>query len=779
MLMLLVAVVALPTMAYAATTASQLPAPGTTVRSAKTVSCDVLSATKIKSAKVNGVTAAVIQSTVAGKWSFSQVESPVGSGFYKGTWTWAPVGGSGGVASIVAPFTPVVGSNTVTVVMTDVNGAVTTDSWAFTYALPVVPPIPPALWHATYDNAKCDSCHGSKNYDTDNAMGPKCVSCHRDGFVPAHGMPQYAGAPAGTPAWVEPSPADVAAGHKNLSTYILTSSSAACAACHGTDVLNVGPDPLKFPHIQGEHQGCSCHDYGEANSLKGCADCHEDQYAPHGFVDGISHTGSGWIPAGGHNTTLYGVNGAASEFGEGHIVIKSDKGTTIEQEWPLPTASVFWSQSNLGSLSPTDAPAVAMAPALRGTDKDGGSLADNIRTDVGWNTVVSCVDCHSGLTAAGPQGANTLNAGLDPNFPDDWTKAEITSFDPTGMRKIDTVRDTPNPFYPKLGSNVYMPAEVENATDPHNPWAGMSIETTTKAAIAGTTDTSITVYPGGFYGLTSTPSNGYSMGNSTGRFLCQKCHKLTNSYQGLGIEGNGRGARDNNLNYMGMSNEAHMEHHNDMVTGQGNCVSCHIAIPHGWKRPRLLVYESDPAPYKVQYVWPSYRATDTAVLRNMNPTDLYTAGNWGFLSNPTATTSNRYQDLNSVNAFTGAVTSSHLEKLDASTSALKELAVGPAEEFKSYDASNSASFSAFTGIDVKWNKWQMAAEGVEWHGNTNGYSIPATFWDGATNQPVAGTEYPIQNQCNACTSASSGTHAPQVGTNTGGEGVKPELPAWK
>ena len=55
-------------------------------------------------------------------------------------------------------------------------------------------------------------------------------------------------------------------------------------------------------------------------------------------------------------------------------------------------------------------------------------------------------------------------------------------------------------------------------------------------------------------------------------------HKLTNSFQGLGIEGNGRGARHNALNYMGMSNEAHMEHHNDLVTGQGNCVSCHIAI---------------------------------------------------------------------------------------------------------------------------------------------------------------------------------------------------------
>jgi hypothetical protein len=27
------------------------------------------------------------------------------------------------------------------------------------------------------------------------------------------------------------------------------------------------------------------------------------------------------------------------------------------------------------------------------------------------------------------------------------------------------------------------------------------------------------------------------------------------------------------------------------------CTRCHVAIPHGWKRPRLLVYSTDKAPY--------------------------------------------------------------------------------------------------------------------------------------------------------------------------------------
>jgi len=33
--------------------------------------------------------------------------------------------------------------------------------------------------------------------------------------------------------------------------------------------------------------------------------------------------------------------------------------------------------------------------------------------------------------------------------------------------------------------------------------------------------------------------------------------------------------------------------------GAGACRNCHIAIPHGWVRPRLMVYSTDPAPYNI------------------------------------------------------------------------------------------------------------------------------------------------------------------------------------
>ena len=58
--------------------------------------------------------------------------------------------------------------------------------------------------------------------------------------------------------------------------------------------------------------------------------------------------------------------------------------------------------------------------------------------------------------------------------------------------------------------------------------------------------------------------------------LCNKCHTLqTNGTWG---------------------NRAH-ERHDDRGANGAVCTSCHVGVPHGWKRPRLLGYTTDPAPY--------------------------------------------------------------------------------------------------------------------------------------------------------------------------------------
>ncbi|TLM78085.1 MAG: hypothetical protein FDZ70_04505, partial [Actinobacteria bacterium] len=61
--------------------------------------------------------------------------------------------------------------------------------------------------------------------------------------------------------------------------------------------------------------------------------------------------------------------------------------------------------------------------------------------------------------------------------------------------------------------------------------------------------------------------------------ICAKCHSLHDS-----------GGSPCNV--------VHKEHDNRGMSEGGRCVSCHVSIPHGWRRPRLLGSQWDPAPYK-------------------------------------------------------------------------------------------------------------------------------------------------------------------------------------
>ncbi len=68
-----------------------------------------------------------------------------------------------------------------------------------------------------------------------------------------------------------------------------------------------------------------------------------------------------------------------------------------------------------------------------------------------------------------------------------------------------------------------------------------------------------------------------SNGMSSTSVICAKCHDLN------GPSGT-------------WSNKVHAEgdHHSST---RGKCVLCHAQVPHGWKRPRMIAYVTDPAPY--------------------------------------------------------------------------------------------------------------------------------------------------------------------------------------
>jgi hypothetical protein len=75
--------------------------------------------------------------------------------------------------------------------------------------------------------------------------------------------------------------------------------------------------------------------------------------------------------------------------------------------------------------------------------------------------------------------------------------------------------------------------------------------------------------------------------------ICAKCHKLETEIPaynpGAGETSRTVGKSGQTWNVVVGANTAHNSHHQDTNDGTDQCVSCHVAIPHGWKAPRLLI----------------------------------------------------------------------------------------------------------------------------------------------------------------------------------------------
>jgi hypothetical protein len=424
------------------------------------------------------------------------------------------------------------------------------------------------------NSAGCVSCHGSNlltvlpagNPDTGVSEHKNC-SCHAYGEATADKMAcEDCHTKPGDPA--APHPYHVNA-HDAEAAAISGTKSSACTACHGTNVLDVSAGSV---HIAGEHKNCSCHAYGEAGALKQCVDCHAAGYAPHGFFNGLSHTGSGWVAASGHNTTTYGILGPKTLFdGSEGPVLKWEavetttltgfadgrNGTytegqiaTMTTAWDFPTVNVFWASDD----------ASAPASAIKGLTKDD---------------VITCQDCHTGLNVAGPHGA-AQNWGLDPNYPGDYSYAELTKYVTANMAYA-SANNAP------FGSWVILNAE-RFAVPLSVSGIAMFPGAATHADITSSSVAATATVPGWV-------PNVSALGNRTDgtqgptAVICAKCHDLEN-YNALSniVEG---------------ANTAHDSHHQDQLDGSAQCVGCHIGVPHGWKMPRLLVdTDVDVAPYK-------------------------------------------------------------------------------------------------------------------------------------------------------------------------------------
>jgi hypothetical protein len=359
--------------------------------------------------------------------------------------------------------------------------------------------------------------------------------------------------------------------------------SAACTACHGTDLVIAHNGVFTSqPDL-----GCFCHTNrffdmtGEMAPLLAagraeCIDCHNGAHAAHGFTNGVSH-GSGYVAASGHNTTTYGRVGARTDF------------------------------SSLGVIDTVgNAPSAQFPLSVNNTFKAGYS----------WTSTVTCEDCHTALTgneAAGPHGGQTFaNWGIDPAYSGSFETASLWGgqYD---QKVSGGATVTIGPFAEGIAQWTPAGGESEELKDYQVYTPNMSTPTTT-SLVAG--PASVTA----------------------GDLICVKCHDLYDATKATGFKGWANYAHEhhsadtgsfkmvfgkyrvevdgaNAATYtvaaesMAAAKTAVTTDHGGSVVASsqviaaslgrevaGACRNCHIAIPHGWKRPKLIVYSNLPDP---------------------------------------------------------------------------------------------------------------------------------------------------------------------------------------
>jgi hypothetical protein len=298
-----------------------------------------------------------------------------------------------------------------------------------------------------------------------------------------------------------------------------------------------------------------------------CVDCHKGPYGtPHGFVNNVS----------GHNTTTFGTVGARTDFSS--LGITDTVGAAPAAQFPLTVNNTF---------------------------KAGYS----------WTSVVTCEDCHTGLKAnepAGPHGGFDFaaTAGIDPAYPGSFETASLWGGQ-YAKKLANGTTMTVGPFAEGIAQWANTSADPEGLAGYQVVTPNMSNATTTTVVAGPATVTA-------------------------GNVICVKCHDLYDATKTTGFKG--------------WANYAHEHHSADtgsfaMVFGKfdvgdggvsvttqtvaaesaaaamamvpgatknkqilapalgredaGACRNCHIAIPHGWKRPKLIVYSNlnpnDPA----------------------------------------------------------------------------------------------------------------------------------------------------------------------------------------
>lgn len=420
--------------------------------------------------------------------------------------------------------------------------------------------------HAVSGTCYNSLCHAATDVSVIHTRGddaPGCVACHGPGVTPSL-----------TCATTTCHP-NLPTVHDFVHVNATGTKSSACTSCHGTDLPTVHA-PL----------GCFCHT-GSLFDLSGemgpllaagtaeCVSCHTGPYAAHGFNQTAS----------GHNTSTYGRVGAFEKFDgvggnpllkweseiasatlpatwpveggfqpaerpEGITSVTVGQEGTVTTDWDFPTVNVFWASND----------ASAPAGAMKGLTK---------------NSSITCQDCHTGLNAAGPHGASD-NWGIDPNFPSDYSYAELTkqvTTYPSGIKLRSTLTTATQTYASGMTMICSKCHDLENYQSGTTVNSPLPLLSTGSVPFVHNGETFTPVFVSGSRGgwTVYTDIAGHPVAAGTGQAWTQAATGTLNTAA------------------VGSSNTAHSSHHQDQADGSAQCVNCHIGVPHGWKRPRLLV----------------------------------------------------------------------------------------------------------------------------------------------------------------------------------------------
>ncbi|MDZ4168903.1 MAG: hypothetical protein U1E26_04505 [Coriobacteriia bacterium] len=340
---------------------------------------------------------------------------------------------------------------------------------------------------------------------------------------------------------------------------------------------------------QNNPNGTECHNVADVANVhsrtpnNGCPICHTGtaQHATqlncqatgcHVGVNASTHN-TAWHESTFSNTTLFGTGFAASWCNGCHDDSIDNEHFVLGAYASQPCSMCHKKSTN--SAAPISVTSVNTSATIHGNTTPNNQL---------------CTDCHTTVTQTRPHvqrwgWTGTPNGGSAAvgNLQFQTTWSGHRSLDPMPGQKTSFTNAVDG-----VGANrTWSLPSIANYVSNWSPLTESSTMMVTCVDCHGTVTGATGPHGGAMtVRIAAGYTNNYSTGGTyinasaiSGNGICAKCHNVANLFNGTA-----NGNVHNRSDHKG-------------TTG-GKCINCHSKTPHAWKRPRLIGYRTDPAPYQ-------------------------------------------------------------------------------------------------------------------------------------------------------------------------------------